>query len=309
MGTPDFAVAGLKELVENGYRVVGVVTAPDRPAGRGRKLTPSAVKEYATARNLPILQPERLRDPRFLSDLNAWKPDIQVVVAFRMLPRAVWSLPSIGTFNLHASLLPQYRGAAPINWAIINGETTTGLTTFMIDEEIDTGAILMQTRTPIHEEDDAGMLHDRLMNLGAALIVKTVDGLWEGTLSPMPQETSDNEELRPAPKIFREDCRIDWARPAQQLFDFIRGLSPHPGAWSVLKAGIEETHIKFFRVKYLKREHTLEPGSLFSRDDEFWIACSDGYIIPFNLQLSGRKRLEVRELLKGWEAPENGRFE
>ncbi|MDR1810192.1 MAG: methionyl-tRNA formyltransferase, partial [Prevotella sp.] len=236
MGTPEFAVGSLSALVENGYNVVGVITMPDKPAGRGHKLQASAVKEYALQQNLPLLQPEKLKDDFFLQQLSAWHADLQVVVAFRMLPEAVWSMPRLGTFNLHASLLPQYRGAAPINHAIINGEKETGATTFFLTHEIDTGNIIKQIRIPVRETDTAGSIHDELMKKGAQLVMDTVDMISEGHIETVPQEQFAIEEskLKPAPKIFRETCRIDWMKPATDIFNFIRGLSPYPSAWTEL---------------------------------------------------------------------------
>ncbi len=308
MGTPEFAVAGLRALLEQGHTVVAVITAPDRPAGRGRKLKHSPVKEFALERGLLVLQPEKLRDQDFLDRLDSLKPDIQVVVAFRMLPKAVWSIPSLGTFNLHASLLPQYRGAAPINWAIIHGEENTGVTTFMIDEHIDTGDILLQRDAPILESDNAGTLHDRLMDLGATLIVDTVEGIWEGRLIPNPQPDLMGAELRAAPKLFREDCRIDWNMPVRSVLNHIRGLSPYPGAWSSLEYDGESMDVKVYQARIEFRQPDSEPGAAFTRDGEIWIAASNGYVIPEVLQLPGRKRLNTTELLKGWDLPENGRF-
>ena len=237
MGTPEFAVASLRALVEGGYRVVGVVTMPDKPVGRhGSVLQASAVKQYALSQGFPVLQPENLKDERFIRELRALRADLQIVVAFRMLPEAVWAMPPRGTFNLHASLLPQYRGAAPINWAIINGEKETGVTTFFLKHEIDTGHIIRRRRLPVAETDDAGRLHDALMDAGAQLVIETVDLLIEagGTIETRPQETlcTDEEELRPAPKIFKDTCRINWKQPVAKVYDFVRGLSPYPAAWT-----------------------------------------------------------------------------
>ncbi|HCO66918.1 MAG TPA: methionyl-tRNA formyltransferase, partial [Dysgonomonas sp.] len=230
MGTPDFAVASLKNLVDNNYTIAGVITMPDKPAGRGHKLQYSAVKQYALDNNLPLLQPEKLKDESFLESLKSWKADLQIVVAFRMLPEVVWNMPRFGTFNLHASLLPQYRGAAPINWAIINGEKETGVTTFFLTHEIDTGKIILQKKVPIMEEDNAGIIHDKLMNIGAGLVCKTVDLLLENKIDGIPQDNliSDENELKPAPKIFKETCKIDWNKSSASIHNLIRGLSPHP---------------------------------------------------------------------------------
>ena len=235
MGTPDFAVESLRALVEGGYNIVGVITMPDKPVGRhGSVLQASPVKRYALSKGLPVLQPEKLKDEAFLSELRALKADLQIVVAFRMLPEVVWNMPRLGTFNLHASLLPQYRGAAPINWAVINGDTETGATTFFLTHEIDTGKIIRQKHLPIADTDDVGIVHDGLMTMGAGLVLETVDLLLEGKTDAVPQEEfyKDPSELRPAPKIFKETCRIDWLQPVKRVYDFIRGLSPYPAAWT-----------------------------------------------------------------------------
>ena len=235
MGTPEFAISSLKELVENGYNVVGVITAPDKPAGRGNKLSESAVKKYAVENNVKVLQPEKLKNPEFLTELEGLKADLQVVVAFRMLPEVVWNMPPIGTFNLHGSLLPQYRGAAPLNWAVINGETKTGVTTFLLDHEIDTGKIIFKRETPIGENETVGDVHDRLMEIGATLVVETVDAIAEGNIQPIPQtELIEGTEIKHAPKIFKEDCKIDWNKDSESIRNLIRGLSPYPAAWANL---------------------------------------------------------------------------
>ena len=233
MGTPDFAVEPLRCLVEGGYNVVGVITMPDKPAGRGHKLQQSPVKQYALAHGLPLLQPEKLKDETFLAQLRTWQADLQIVVAFRMLPEVVWAMPRLGTFNLHASLLPQYRGAAPINWAVINGDTETGVTTFFLKHEIDTGEVIRQERVAIADTDDAGTVHDRLMLLGGRVVTETVDAILDGTATSIPQEQmAASGPLRPAPKIFKDTCRIDWSRPVKEVYDFVRGLSPYPAAWT-----------------------------------------------------------------------------
>lgn len=251
MGTPEFAVPSLRTLVAEGYHVVAVVTAPDKPAGRGQKLRESEVKVAARELGLPVLQPEKLKAPEFLEALRALQPDLGIVIAFRMLPEAVWALPRLGTFNLHASLLPQYRGAAPINWALIHGDTETGVTTFLLNHEIDKGAILGQVRVPILPEDNAGTLYDRLMHTGTALVTQTVDKIAARETSPIPQEGLDETKLRPAPKIFKEDCRIEWSQPGQRIRDFIRGLSPYPAAWSSLRrTDGEETSAKIYTVSF-----------------------------------------------------------
>ena len=250
MGTPEFAVESLKHLVEGGYNVVGVITMPDKPAGRGHKIQFSPVKEYAISQGLPLLQPEKLKDETFLTELKAWNADLQIVVAFRMLPEVVWNMPQLGTFNLHASLLPQYRGAAPINWAIINGDKETGATTFFLTHEIDTGKIIMQKRIPIADNDNAGTVHDRLMVMGASMVTETVDAILYGRVSPVDQESVNvNEPLRPAPKIFKETCRIDWNKSAKDIFNFIRGLSPYPAAWCEWEAPDQTVYtVKIFET-------------------------------------------------------------
>lgn len=294
MGTPDFAVPSLRMLVEAGYEVSGVLTAPDRPSGRGLKLHPSPVKEYAISQGLKVLQPVKLRDPEFLEALKACEPDLMVVVAFRMLPEVVWSMPRLGTFNLHASLLPDYRGAAPINWVLINGETETGATTFFIDKEIDTGKILLQEKIEVPADWNAGQLHDRLMDLGSQLVLKTVQGLEAGTLVPQPQDEAGY--LHAAPKIFKEDCEIRFDRPAIQLHHFIRGLSPHPGAWTTC----EEKILKIFKAR-LGEPCDFQPGRLEVNEalGLMQVACEDRWLVMEELQLAGKKRMNVGDFLRG----------
>ena len=248
MGTPDFAVEALRCLVEGGYNVVGVITMPDKPAGRGHKIQYSPVKQYALDHQLPLLQPEKLKDAEFVQALREWKADLQIVVAFRMLPEVVWNMPRFGTFNLHASLLPQYRGAAPINWAVINGDTETGITTFFLKHEIDTGEVIQQVRVPIADTDNVEVVHDKLMQLGGRLVIETVDAILEGNVKAIPQEEmAVVGELRPAPKIFKETCRINWNQPMKRVYDFIRGLSPYPAAWSeLLNSEGEAVVVKIF---------------------------------------------------------------
>lgn len=300
MGTPDFAVASLDAIVEAGYEVGAVVTVPDRKSGRGQKVTHSAVKEYALAHNLPVLQPEKMRDPVFLEELQAIEADIFVVVAFRMLPQVVWSMPKMGTFNLHASLLPQYRGAAPINWAIINGETESGVTTFLLNEKIDEGQILMQATTPIGNDDNAGTLHDRLAEMGRSIVVKTLEGLADGTLKPQPQPEQGN--LRPAPKIFKPDCTIDWHKSGKEIFDFVRGLSPYPAATTSMrdgKGGIVE--MKVFEVEHEICEHDEPVGAIVTDQKKcLKITVKDGFVSILSLQISGKKRITVSEFLRGY---------
>lgn len=303
MGTPEFAVESLRCLVEGGYNVVGVITMPDKPAGRGHKLQYSPVKQYALEHNLPLLQPEKLKDETFLEALRAWNADLQIVVAFRMLPEVVWNMPRLGTFNLHASLLPQYRGAAPINWAVINGETETGITTFFLKHEIDTGEVIQQVAVPIADTDDAGSVHDRLMYLGGKLIVETVDALLEGTVRTISQENmAVSGELRPAPKIFKETCRIDWNQPVKRIYDFIRGLSPYPTAWTELvQPDGSVVVLKIFETEKLIQSHHLTPGSICTDGKTYLhVAAADGWVSIRSLQLPGKKRLKVDELLRGF---------
>ena len=299
MGTPDFAVTVLDAVLAAGYNVVGVVTVPDRQTGRGLKVTYSPVKEYALAHNLPLLQPEKLRDPQFQADLQAWQADIFVVVAFRMLPQSVWAMPPMGTFNLHASLLPQYRGAAPINWAIINGEKETGVTTFLLNEHIDEGSLLMQERTPITPGDTAETLHDRLADMGSRLVVSTLRGLAEGSLQGRPQEVSD--QLRPAPKIFKADCAINWNLPGKKIVDFVRGLSPYPAATMQMIDDKGNTQqFKVYEVAFEEAPNT-EVGALTSDQKNYQkVSVSDGYIHILSLQMSGKRRITIQEFLRGY---------
>ena len=311
MGTPDFAVESLRCLVEGGYNVVGVITMPDKPAGRGHKIQYSPVKQYALEHNLPLLQPEKLKDETFLQALRTWKADIQIVVAFRMLPEVVWSMPRLGTFNLHASLLPQYRGAAPINWAVINGDTETGITTFFLRHEIDTGEVIQQVRVPIADTDNVGIVHDKLMTLGGQLVTETVDAILNGTVKTIPQEEmAVVGELRAAPKIFKETCRIDWNQPVKRIYDFIRGLSPYPAAWSELLLPDGTTMVvKIFETEKLSQPHQLSPGTLLTDGKSYIrIAVTDGLIGIRTLQLPGKKRLKTDELLRGFRLTEEARM-
>lgn len=304
MGTPEFAVASLAALVEAGCNVVGVVTAPDKPAGRGMKLQQSAVKKYAAEKGLRILQPEKLKAPQFLEDLKAVQADLQVVVAFRMLPEAVWKAPPMGTVNVHSSLLPQYRGAAPINWAIINGEVETGVTTFKLKHAIDTGDILLQERLPIGPNETAGELHDRMKEVGAQVLVKTVQGLVDGSLKETPQTATEagnsldnHSSLKHAPKIFTDTCRIDWAKPVNDVHNLIRGLSPYPGAFTTVNAKA----LKIYRGEKEFAQHAVAVGEVETDGKTFLkFACADGYIAAKELQLEGKKRLGVEEFLRGW---------
>lgn len=300
-GTPDFAVAPLQALVENGNTIVAVVTAPDKPAGRGYQLNESAVKKYAVSVGLNVLQPEKLKDPTFVAALQALNADLGIVVAFRMLPEIVWNMPKLGTFNLHASLLPNYRGAAPINWAIINGEKETGVTTFFLKHEIDTGDILKQRTVVIASNETAGELHDTLMLLGAKLVVETVNELQSDTLEPKPQDIN-LATTKNAPKIHTETCRIDWSQTAEQVHNHIRGLSPYPAAWSMLhtiQSGTE-TLIKFYKGHFLVAAHTAAIGTITKTKSEIAIACADGFYYPEILQLSGKKKATIQEFLNGY---------
>lgn len=301
MGTPEFAVPSLRRLVAEGYRVVAVVTVPDKPAGRGLHLRESEVKTAARELGLPVLQPEKFRDPVFLETLQALQPDLGIVIAFKMLPEAVWAMPRLGTFNLHASLLPQYRGAAPINWAIINGERRTGVTTFLLNREIDKGAILAQETVGILPDDDAGTLYDRLMRLGAGLVTRTVDRIAAGDCTPVEQIVSDETALHPAPKIFKEDCRIDWTLPGRRIADFVRGLSPCPAAWTPMyRDGNECGPVKIFKVRFAADAAPGRPGEIETDCRTcLSVACADGRIFIEELQIAGKRRMPVRDLLLG----------
>ena len=298
MGTPDFAVESLRALVEGGYNVVAVVTMPDKPAGRGHQLQYSAVKQYALSAGLPILQPERLKDENFLVELKSYSADLQIVVAFRMLPEVVWNMPRLGTFNLHASLLPQYRGAAPINWAVMNGDTETGATTFMLQHEIDTGNIILQERIPIADDENVGSVHDRLMVMGAQLVTRTVDTIIEAENKgvDLPTTPQDNSlELRPAPKIFKDTCAINFAQTAEQIRNHVRGLSPYPAAWiSEMPANHPLAEVlrgaKVYKAAITK--HAEQKGHII-------VPCADGYIDLLELQLPGKKRMDAAALLNG----------
>ncbi|MFZ0490278.1 MAG: methionyl-tRNA formyltransferase [Salegentibacter sp.] len=306
MGTPDFAVASLKKIVESGYNVVAVITAPDRPAGRGRKLQQSAVKEYAVEKGLHVLQPTNLKSPDFLEELKALKPDLQVVVAFRMLPEIVWKLPKYGTFNLHASLLPQYRGAAPINWALINGEEKTGISTFFINENIDTGEMILQEETKIAAEDTAGSLHDRLMQMGGELVLKTVDLVRNDLIQRIPQQ--EKGELKPAPKLDRENTKIDWSKPVREIANLIRGLDPYPAAWSILVNDGAEMKVKIFEVEKELAEHGKLTGSISIEDKKVKVAAPDGFLFIKSIQLPGKRKMEVKDLLNGFSFSPDAKF-
>jgi len=305
MGTPDFAVESLKALIENDYQIVGVITAPDKPAGRGRQLSESAVKQYAVQQNLKVLQPEKLKNPEFIAELESLKADLQIVVAFRMLPEMVWNMPPFGTFNLHASLLPQYRGAAPLNWAIINGETETGVTTFLLSHEIDTGRIIFQEKVSIGENYTVGDLHDQMMEIGSGLVLKTVNALADGKIQPIDQEQliDSPERIKQAPKIFKEDCLIDWTRDTESVRNLIRGLSPYPAAWTELYHQ-EKNEILTAKVFSVSRDNSnlpAAPGTLQTDGKKYLkIACTDGWLSINEIQLSGKKRMKTDELLRGF---------
>ncbi len=300
MGTPDFAVAPLRKLVENDFSVVGVITVADKPAGRGRKIRMSPVKVYAESNNIPVLQPTNLKDESFIQELKELKADLQIVVAFRMLPEVVWTMPTRGTFNLHASLLPNYRGAAPINWAIINGDTSTGVSTFFLKHEIDTGNILLQKEIEIKDEDTAGSLHDKLMLIGADLVIETVDKLIEGTLSEIPQKElqSSISSLKEAPKLFKEDCRINFNSSTDDVYNFIRGLSPYPAAHTRIKLeNGEDKALKIFKVE--KINLTGDPGKITLIENQLIAFTLDGAIRILELQMEGKKRMMVEDFLRG----------
>ena len=303
-GTPEFAVASLAKLVEGGFSVVAVVTAPDKPSGRGLKEHASPVKEFAKTCGIPVLQPVNMKDPIFLAQLSSYKPDLQIVIAFRMMPRQVWSLPPLGTFNLHASLLPQYRGAAPINWAIINGESETGVTTFFLNDQVDTGKILLSEKIGIGPDETAGELHDRLMEAGSELVINTVNGILSGSITEIHQESlvDDPGSLKKAPKIFREDCRINWNQDAVTIHNFIRGLSPFPGAFTEIKMpdGSSQT-LKIFRTFPEYVENQDNPGEFITdRKSYFRIGTLNGQINILELQISGRKIMNAADFLRGF---------
>lgn len=308
MGTPDFAVESLRVLVEGGYNVVAVITMPDKPIGRhGSVLQPSPVKQYAVEHGLKVLQPVKLKDEAFVEELRSLKADLQIVVAFRMLPEVVWNMPPMGTFNLHASLLPQYRGAAPINWAVVNGDKETGITTFFLQHEIDTGEIIQQVRVPINEEDDVEAVHDRLMLLGGKLVVETVDNIIAGTVKSIPQEEFITDEpLRPAPKIFKDTCRINWNQPMQKVYDFVRGFSPYPAAWTELNNGGTVQVLKIYQTQKEVSSNPPAPGTVMTDGKRYLkVAVQDGFLNILSLQLAGKKRMSVKDFLCGFKQAES----
>ena len=302
MGTPEFAVASLKRLIEEGYNIVAVVTTPDKPAGRGQRMHESDVKVAARELGLPILQPEKLRDPEFVQAMQELQPDLGIVIAFRMLPEVIWAMPRYGTFNLHASLLPQYRGAAPINWAIINGEKETGITTFLLNHEIDKGAIIGQRKMPILAEDNIGTMYDKLMTEGCDLVVETVEKIATQDFTPIEQMHIDEATLKPAPKIFKEDCKIDWSWEGERIVNFVRGLSPYPAAWSPMYlAGEEKGSAKIFEVRFSPNKGNGNVGEIISDGKEqIAVVCSDGLIEIRSMQMAGKKRMSNKELLLGF---------
>ncbi|HWS60156.1 MAG TPA: methionyl-tRNA formyltransferase [Flavobacterium sp.] len=297
MGTPEFAVGILDTILKNNYNVVGVITAADKPAGRGQKIKYSAVKEYALVNNLPLLQPTNLKDEGFLEELKALNANLQIVVAFRMLPEVVWKMPELGTFNLHASLLPNYRGAAPINWAIINGDTITGVTTFFIDDKIDTGAMILSSEIEIESNENAGQLHNRLMQLGSETVLETLALIEKGNVVTTIQ--TDNPEIKTAYKLNKENCKIDWTKSANEIFNLIRGLSPYPSAWCFFQDKNEEWNVKIHEAKMTLEKHSFVPGSLICSKKEMKIAVKDGFIEVISLQFPGKKKMSAGELLNG----------
>ncbi len=299
MGTPDFAVETLRAIVEANYKVVGVITAPDRPAGRGRKLQESAVKKYAVENELKVLQPTNLKSEDFLQELKALQPNLQVVVAFRMLPEVVWKLPEYGTFNLHASLLPQYRGAAPINWAVINGESKTGVSTFFIDEKIDTGEMILQEEVNISTEETAGMLHDKLMKTGADLVVKTLEIIQGGEVKTIPQK--ETGELKSANKLTRENTKVNWDSSIESISNLIRGLSPYPAAWTNLVNGNKELMMKIYKAEKELQEHDYEIGKVLKIEKEVKVAVTKGFLNLKEIQLPGKRKMAVKDLLNGYD--------
>lgn len=305
MGTPDFAVTILKSLVENHYDIVGVITAPDKPAGRGRKLNQSAVKKYALSQNLNILQPTNLKDADFIKNLEDLKANVQIVVAFRMLPKVVWNMPTYGTFNLHASLLPEYRGAAPINWAIMNGEHKTGVTTFFIDDQIDTGEIILQKETPIGATEIVGELHDRLMYLGADLVLETIQHIANNTVTTFKQPAL---EEKTAYKLFPENCKIDWSAPLNEIYNKVRGLNPYPAAWTNIHTNDEEITAKLYKVEELYEKHAERIGNITTSKKSLKVAVIDGYLMIHEIKLSGKKKMDMQSLLNGFQFSTDARM-
>ena len=303
MGTPDFAVGILDTIYKNNYEIVGVITAPDKPAGRGQKVSMSAVKEYALEKNLRLLQPTNLKSEEFLTELKSLDANLQVVVAFRMLPEVVWKMPKLGTFNLHASLLPEYRGAAPINWAIINGETKTGVTTFFIDDKIDTGAMILSKETEIGANETAGELHDRLMHLGSETVLETLQLIESGKATTTLQE--NHPDVKTAYKLNKDNCKIDWSQSGQTIFNLIRGLSPYPAAWTFIKDGENEWNVKIYLANFEEKAHTDAVGKITTTKKEIFVMVKDGVLKIESLQFPGKKRMLAHELLNGVKLTEN----
>ena len=297
MGTPDFAVGILDTIYRNNYEIIGVITAPDKPAGRGQKVSMSAVKVYALEKNLRLLQPTNLKSEEFLAELQSLNANLQVVVAFRMLPEVVWKMPKLGTFNLHASLLPQYRGAAPINWAIINGESKTGVTTFFIDDKIDTGAMILSKETEIASNETAGELHDRLMHLGSEAVIETLQQIELGNVTTTLQE--EKGEIKTAYKLNKENCKIEWNQSGSAIFNHIRGLCPYPAAWTFIKDGDNEWNVKLYDCEFEAAQHNFTPGQLLTTKKELKVATKDGFIKVNSLQFPGKKKMQTHELLNG----------
>ncbi|MCK9627801.1 MAG: methionyl-tRNA formyltransferase [Bacteroidales bacterium] len=311
MGTPGFAVAQLEKILENGYNVAAVVTAPDKPAGRGMALSSSEVKKYALTREIPVLQPVSLKSEEFLETLKSYHADLFIVVAFRMLPKVVWSMPALGTFNLHASLLPDYRGATPINHAIINGETITGVTTFMLDEEIDTGELLNRQECTIEADDDFGSLHDKLMKIGGELIIKTIEDIIQGRTEPVLQSSVEAQmgDVHTAPKLNKENCRINWELPSYRVHNLVRGLCPYPTAHTVISGKGKEIPVKIFRTSYSDQSHGFNQGTIITDGkQELKVACSKGFISILELQVAGKKRMTIKEFLAGFRDSELYKF-
>jgi len=306
MGTPHFAVTILKSLVEHHYNIVGVITAPDKPAGRGRKLHVSEVKKYALTQKLHIMQPKNLKDEYFTNELKALNANLQIVVAFRMLPKIVWQMPKYGTFNLHASLLPNYRGAAPINWAIINGEKETGVSTFFIDEKIDTGDMILQKKISIENHETAGCLHDKLMNIGSDLVLETVKMIEDDTITTTPQP--ENIDIKTADKLNRDNCKINWEAPIETIYNKIRGLSPYPAAWCILINGKDTLDIKIYKTEKEIVDHTIEHGVVISSKKELKVAVNGGYIIILEIKLPGKRLMDIKSLLNGFHFNDNSKM-
>lgn len=303
MGTPDFAVGILDTIYNNNYEIAGVITAPDKPAGRGQKLSESAVKKYAVEKGLRLLQPTNLKSEDFLDELRSLEANLQVVVAFRMLPEVVWRMPKLGTFNLHASLLPQYRGAAPINWAIINGEQKTGVTTFFIDDKIDTGAMILHKETAIGKDETAGELHDRLMHLGSEAVLETLQRIEKGNVSTTLQE-DNSEEIKTAYKLNKDNCKVDWNKSGTEIFNLIRGLCPYPAAWTFFNDDENQWNVKLYDVAFEPEQHQFAIGQIITGKKEMKIAVTDGFLKIFSLQFPGKKKMQTGELLNGIQLSE-----